>query len=121
MPTDVKLDSEHVTVEGILQAQVSVAWKALPTNDAASALSIPIPEGQQTVVDLSDLLGLLLSRIVEIKRELAIVTESRQQQWRWCKNCEGLFYAGHATKGVCPSGGGAHDLSQSGKYEIVMK
>jgi len=29
-----------------------------------------------------------------------------QQNWRWCKNCEGLHYAGH----LCCPAGGLHDL-----------
>ena len=29
-----------------------------------------------------------------------------QDQWRFCNKCDGLFYDGYSTKGVCPAGGG---------------
>ena len=35
-----------------------------------------------------------------------------QNLWRWCKNCEGMIYAGHSP---CSSGG-VHDYSASGEY-----
>jgi hypothetical protein len=39
-----------------------------------------------------------------------------QEGWRWCRKCEGMFYAlASAGKGVCPAGG-AHDDSASGHY-----
>lgn len=39
-----------------------------------------------------------------------------QSGWRWCRKCEGLFFAG--ARGKCASGG-AHDGSQSGDYTLV--
>jgi hypothetical protein len=41
-----------------------------------------------------------------------------QQNWRWCHKCEGMYFAGGATQGVCPAGG-AHDHTGSGNYDIV--
>lgn len=40
-----------------------------------------------------------------------------QSEWRWCSKCNGMFYAGNETKGVCPKGD-AHDDSISGKYVL---
>jgi hypothetical protein len=39
---------------------------------------------------------------------------SSQANWRYCRKCQGLFFAGHG-KGVCPAGGG-HDDTGSGDY-----
>ncbi len=41
-----------------------------------------------------------------------------QDNWRWCKKCEGLFFAGRS-QGVCPSGG-SHDSSSSCEYILHM-
>lgn len=35
-----------------------------------------------------------------------------QSNWRHCRKCQGLFFAGLATTGACPAGGG-HDYSQT--------
>lgn len=44
-----------------------------------------------------------------------------QDKWHWCKNCEGLFFAGNPTRGACPgAGGSAHDPTGSGNYGVVM-
>src|SRR5947209_1516855 len=39
-----------------------------------------------------------------------------QDNWRWCKRCDGLFYGGNPPQ-VCPSGG-AHDASGSPNYTL---
>jgi hypothetical protein len=41
-----------------------------------------------------------------------------QPNWRWCKNCQGLWFAGRPTAGVCPAGNG-HSRQGSGNYTIV--
>ena len=40
-----------------------------------------------------------------------------QKNWRWCKKCRGLFFAGH-NDGVCPVDKGHHDKSSSGNYSM---
>jgi hypothetical protein len=45
---------------------------------------------------------------------------STQENWRWCKKCQGLFFAGNPTLGVCPAGR-THDQSESGNYALIMK
>jgi hypothetical protein len=44
-----------------------------------------------------------------------------QNDWRWCYKCEGFFFAGNPSQGVCPADGNAHDASQSGKYKLVFE
>jgi hypothetical protein len=39
-----------------------------------------------------------------------------QKGWRWCRNCEILFYAGAA---AC-AGGGVHDVAGSGEYTLTL-
>jgi hypothetical protein len=43
-----------------------------------------------------------------------------QQGWRWCKKCEGLWFAdgGDDRKGKCPAGDN-HDSTDSGKYVLT--
>jgi hypothetical protein len=33
-----------------------------------------------------------------------------QSNWRWCSKCQGLFFAGNPTLGVCPAGGAHTDV-----------
>jgi len=40
-----------------------------------------------------------------------------QDQWRWCKKCQGLFFGGN-TLGVCPAGG-THDPGD-GNYHLMV-
>lgn len=77
---------------------------------AAMAGPPPVP----VEIDLSEYIMALHSDIEKLKARLASV----QENWRWCKNCEGLFFAGHATKGVCPAGG-EHTLDGSGSYSLL--
>jgi hypothetical protein len=45
-----------------------------------------------------------------------------QQGWRWCKKCEGLWFAdgGEARKGRCPAGE-THTDADSGRYAVVQE
>ncbi len=42
-----------------------------------------------------------------------------QNEWRWCHKCQGLFFSGNPSQGVCPADNQAHDGSQSGQYAAV--
>lgn len=42
-----------------------------------------------------------------------------QDNWAWCRKCEGMFFNGRATKGVCPAGQ-QHDASDSGNYRMFF-
>jgi hypothetical protein len=44
---------------------------------------------------------------------------ARQNGWRWCYRCQGLFFAGNPSQGACPAGG-SHDASQSGHYAMLF-
>ena len=41
-----------------------------------------------------------------------------QIDWRFCHKCQGLFFAGNPSQGVCPADRQPHDASQSGKYML---
>jgi hypothetical protein len=41
-----------------------------------------------------------------------------EKGWKWCSVCQGLFYGGDATAGVC-LGGGGHDRSDSTEYVLA--
>ena len=47
----------------------------------------------------------------------ASAAQASQGNWRWCYKCEGMWFNGHPTNGVCPPGG-AHSSSGSGNYAI---
>jgi len=42
----------------------------------------------------------------------------KQDQWRWCEACNGLWFAGGGGAGRCPAGG-AHQAAGSGNYGLV--
>jgi Peptidase family M23 len=50
-------------------------------------------------------------------------TVQRQDEWRWCQKCQGLFFGGTpglgTAGGKCPAGG-AHAAIQSGNYILVV-
>ena len=42
-----------------------------------------------------------------------------QGNWRWCFECQGLWFAGNRTRGVCPVlGTGGHGIAGSGIYSL---
>jgi len=44
---------------------------------------------------------------------------NEQSDWRWCHKCEGLWFGGGASMGVCPAGG-THSKSGSGNYTLTV-
>jgi hypothetical protein len=44
--------------------------------------------------------------------------EQAQENWRYCKKCKGLWFAGTTEKSVCPAGG-EHSLEGSGSYRLM--
>jgi hypothetical protein len=42
-----------------------------------------------------------------------------ESNWRWCKKCQSLAYAGGSTLGSC-SAGGNHDHTGSGDYVLAF-
>jgi hypothetical protein len=43
-----------------------------------------------------------------------------QDNWRWCAKCEGLFFHGNPTDGLCPAGGRHVVTKDSGNYLMVF-
>jgi hypothetical protein len=43
---------------------------------------------------------------------------SGQGDWKWCSQCQGLFFSGGNTLGVCPAKG-AHNDAGSGDYLLA--
>ncbi|MBD3345689.1 MAG: hypothetical protein GF401_11570 [Chitinivibrionales bacterium] len=41
---------------------------------------------------------------------------SYQGQWRWCKNCKGLWFSGHTSGGKCPYNNSNHSFENSYQY-----
>ena len=47
-------------------------------------------------------------------------TAGQQGGWRWCRKCQGMFFAGDESQGVCPANHIGHDASLSGHYSMVL-
>jgi hypothetical protein len=45
---------------------------------------------------------------------------AEQPDWRWCQKCQGLFYSGGSSQGVCPADRAPHDGSASWVYSLAM-
>jgi hypothetical protein len=60
----------------------------------------------------------LADDVVVIHELRSPFTVGHQDNWRWCKKCEGLAYAGF-DPGPCPAGG-RHDHSASGFYGLMF-
>jgi hypothetical protein len=113
MPTDIKLDADHVTVDGHLVANILVKWESLPGGGLGGVFYLP-PKDTETEVPLAVIVSRILSLVMDTRNRLP----QTQPNWRWCKKCEGLFFAGRPTKGVCPAGG-EHSVEGSGMYELI--
>jgi C1A family cysteine protease len=48
-----------------------------------------------------------------------IILPNVQRNWRWCHKCQGLYFAGNPTQGICPASG-QHDHTGSGNYALVQ-
>jgi len=47
--------------------------------------------------------------------------QAAQNGWRWCRQCQGLWFAGNPTLGVCPATGTAgHSFTGSGNYTLPL-
>ncbi len=43
-----------------------------------------------------------------------------QDNWRWCQACDGLFYPGYQSLGVCPANSNGHDGSRSKSFTLQI-
>lgn len=41
-----------------------------------------------------------------------------QDDWRWCHKCQGLFYGGKDTRGICPADSNEHSREGSNNYTL---
>lgn len=48
----------------------------------------------------------------------ASLAVERQDGWRWCRKCQGLWFAAAGSRGVCAAGG-RHQREGSGNYRLV--
>jgi hypothetical protein len=44
----------------------------------------------------------------------------RQNDWRWCNKCQGLFYGGNVATSRCPTGGTHTPADQSGSFDYIL-
>ena len=48
------------------------------------------------------------------------ITQSSQPDWRWCNQCQGLFYGPNVGSSSCPTGGTHTPAAQSGSWDYVL-
>jgi hypothetical protein len=87
----------NLTVDGDLNGKVLVNYKEAGGVELGLLKSKVTAENKATAVPLDQLLTDIFSSLTSAK--------APQTGWRWCKKCEGLFFALHDHKGVCPAGG----------------
>lgn len=51
--------------------------------------------------------------IYEMNTSTTAVNDAPDNQWnwRWCNQCQGIFYAGNQSTGYCPAGGGHNHVN----------
>lgn len=72
------------------------------------------PPGWKPTFDVGSEIAALKQKVSELEKQVSSI----QDNWRWCPKCQGLFFAGNPTKGVCPAGG-EHSLEGSGNYRLL--
>ena len=84
-------------------------------------------------IDLTEEIVKLQNEVNQLKASMATMSDQVNQlmavlasvddNWRWCNKCEGLFYGGHDTKGICPApavgGTREHNLEGSPNYRLL--
>jgi hypothetical protein len=74
---------------------------------------------ENEIDQLKTVLATITNQVNQLRTALASVDDN----WRWCNKCEGLFYGGHETKGVCPApakaGSREHSLEGSPNYRLL--
>jgi hypothetical protein len=55
-----------------------------------------------------------------VLRPVAEAPGNAQGEWRWCSNCQGLFYGPSVAKSRCPAGGTHASPSESGSWSYAI-
>jgi hypothetical protein len=59
-----------------------------------------------------------------LQMDYSPVTSNPQQKWRWCSQCQGLFYGPNQGESYCPAAGpgnlSTHNGASSGNYALHM-
>jgi hypothetical protein len=71
------------------------------------------------VIRLAGAAGLVAATGAVLTVAPASPAQASQNGWRWCRQCQGLWFAGNPTLGVCPARGTiGHDYIFSGDYTL---
>jgi hypothetical protein len=52
-------------------------------------------------------------------KDVSVPIPYGQDNWRWCRKCEGLAFSGNGEPGACPASG-THDHRESGDYQLLQ-
>jgi hypothetical protein len=71
------------------------------------------------LIRLAGTTGLAAAASAVLAAAPASPAQASQNGWRWCRQCQGLWFAGNPTLGVCPARGAAgHSFVLSGDYAL---
>lgn len=74
---------------------------------------------RRAAIRLAGAAGLAAAAGAALSIAPASPAQASQNGWRWCRQCQGLWYAGNPTPGVCPARGtNGHSVVLSGNYTI---
>jgi len=116
-PGKATVEPVPAAVDGVTVAKpTSVTGVLTPANPLPPKIKLPHE------YDLTKVLAEIIEEVSHLGNELHKVREQlnrAQPGWRWCRNCEGLFFGERATKGKCPNGG-EHTFEGSGHYRVII-
>lgn len=71
------------------------------------------------LIRLAGATGLTVATGTVLAAAAASPAQASQNGWRWCRQCQGLWFAGNATNGACPlPATSGHSLDGSGNYTV---
>jgi hypothetical protein len=74
---------------------------------------------RRAAIRLAGAAGLAAAAGAALSVAPASPAKASQNGWRWCRQCQGLWYAGNPTLGVCPARGtNGHSFVSSGDYTL---
>ncbi len=88
------------------------------TADAAVGAFVEVPARREASGSAVTRISSAIRAIVGFGTGTVRIKPSEQPDWRWCRNCQGLFFKRPGSAGKCPAGG-EHSEAGSYKYRLV--
>lgn len=72
-------------------------------------------------IRLAGVAGLAVASGAVLAVAPASVAQAAQSGWRWCQQCQGLWFAGNPSHGACPASTAGHSFAGSGNYTLDVE